>query len=205
MCVDGRHRRGQATKAAIVEHARDLFARLGYDGTSVEAILRQAGVARGALYHHFPTKEAVFEAVVEEEVRKVAQAAMRAAGAADDPVAGLLAGCRTWLEVAIDPAVQRIVLLDSPAVMGWTRLREIDEKYLLGGLRARIREITRTGRIPAEQADVLANMVAAAVGEAALVIARAQDPDAALRSGLAAVDMLLHSLFGARVGSNRQR
>lgn len=194
--MDARQTRGRATKTAIIKVARDLFGEHGYDGTSIDAILRGAGVARGALYHHFPAKEAVFDAVLESEVEKVAEASARAARAADDPVDRLRAGCRTWLEVALDPAVQRIVLLDSPAVVGWTRWREIDEKYTLGGVRAAIRQIAAGGRIPADQADMLANMIAAAVSEAALAIARSDDTDAALRTGLAALDTLLNSLFG---------
>lgn len=194
--MDARLARGKATKATIIEAARDLFGAYGYDGTSIDAILRRAGVARGALYHHFPTKEAVFDAVLEHEVEKIADASAQAARAADDPVGRLRAGCRTWLEIALDPAIQRIVLLDSPAVVGWTRWREVDEKYTLGGLRAAIKQIAGTGRIPTDQADMLANMLGVAVSEAALVIARSGNTAAALRTGLAALDTLLDSLFG---------
>jgi len=98
--------------------------------------------------------------------------------------------------VALDPAVQRITLVDAPGVVGWSRWREIDEQHTLGTLRATVRRITRDGRIPADQTDIVANMVLAAVSEAALIIARADDPVAALRNGLAALDTLLDRLFG---------
>ena len=193
--VDGRIEKGKATRAAIVAAARDLFGEHGYDGTSIEAILRAAGTARGALYHHFPNKEAVFDAVLDAEIAAVAKAAASAARTAGDPVESLRAGCGAWLRLALDPAVQRITLIDSPAVVGWSRWRELDELHTLGGLRSNIRHIARDGRIPADQVDVLANMLLAAVSEAALLIATSAHPRAALRSGLAALDTLIDRLF----------
>ena len=193
--VDGRIEKGRATRAAIVAAARNLFGEHGYDGTSIEAILRAAGTARGALYHHFPNKEAVFDAVLDAEIAAIAKAAASAARTAGDPVESLRAGCGAWLRLALDPAVQRITLIDSPAVVGWSRWRELDELHTLGGLRSNIRHIARDGRIPADQVDVLANMLLAAVSEAALLIATSDHPRAALRSGLAALDTLIDRLF----------
>lgn len=186
--------KGRATRDALIQVARSLFGEHGYDGTSIEAILQTSGVARGALYHHFATKEELFDAVLDREVARIAEAAATAARAADDPVASLRAGCATWLRQALDPAVQRIALLDS-AVVGWTRYREIDEQHTLGRLRANIKRIADGGAIPADQVDVLTNMVLAAVTEAALVIARADDPDAALKTGLRALDTLITRVF----------
>lgn len=184
------------TRDVLIAAARDLFGEHGYDATSIEAVLQAAGVARGALYHHFATKEALFDAVLDREVASIAETAATAARAADDPLASLRAGCATWLRVTLDPAIQRITLLDSPAVVGWSRWREIDEQHTLGGLRANIRRLSRLGRIPGDQVDVLANMLLAAVGEAALVIARSAMPEAALATGTAALDTLLDRLFG---------
>ena len=99
---------------------RELFGELGYEGTSIDAILRRAGMARGALYHHFPTKEALFDAVLDAEVASIAKASAAAARAAGDPVESLRAGCGAWLRAAIDPVVQRITLIDAPAVVGWS-------------------------------------------------------------------------------------
>jgi hypothetical protein len=93
--------------------------------------------------------------------------------------------------------VQRIALLDPPSVVGWTRWREIDEQHTLGGLRASLVRIAEEGRLPPDDVDLLAHMVLASVNEAALLIARADDPEAALASGRAAVDTLLTRLVGA--------
>jgi AcrR family transcriptional regulator len=193
--VDRRVEKGRTTRAAIVAGARRLFGAQGYDATSIEAILGAAGVARGALYHHFPTKEALFDAVLDEEIARVAAAATKAALEARDPVESLRAGCATWLDAALDPAVQRITLIDAPAVVGWSRWRRLDEQHTLGGLRSNLRHLAREGRVPTEQVDVLANMLLAAVSEAALMIATADDQRAALRTALAALDTLLDRLF----------
>jgi len=203
--VDRRLEKGKATRDTLIQTARSLFGEHGYDGTSIEQILQASGVARGALYHHFSSKEELFDAVLDREVATIADAAATAARAASDPVASLKAGCATWLRHALDPAVQRIALLDSPAVVGWTRWREIDEQHTLGRLRANIKRIADDGIVPADQVDVLTNMVLAAVAEAALVIARDDDPDAALEIGLQALDTLLTRVFAAQPAVDQKR
>ncbi len=193
--MDGRVEKGKATRESLITTARGLFGDRGYDATSVGAVLEAAGAARGALYHHFATKEELFDAVLDREVARIAALSADAARAADDPVEALRAGCNTWLEVALDPAVQRIVLLDPPAVVGWARWRELDEQHTLGGLRASIKRIAADGRVPADEVDPLAHMLLAAVSEAALLIAQSDDPPAALAAGQAAVDTLITRLF----------
>ena len=192
--VDRRVERGRATRDKLLATARRLFGRDGYEATSVEAVLREAGVARGSLYHHFENKPALFDAVLDQVVAETAAQAAAAAAKHDDPVEGLRAGCATWLRLSLDPAVQQIALVDAPAVLGWSRWRELDEQYTLGGVRRSLQSLADAGRVPAEQVDSLANMLLAAVGEAALLIVRAEDPEGALASGLAAFDTLLDRL-----------
>jgi AcrR family transcriptional regulator len=192
--MDLRVEKGRATRDRLIVAGRHLFGERGYDGTSIEAIFESAGVARGALYHHFATKEALFDAVLDAVVADIAAAVADAARAHDDPLESLRAGCAAWLRMALDPAVQRIALLDPPVVVGWTRWREIDEQHTLGGIRASLQRIAADGRLPADQIGTLAHMLLAAVNEAALMIARAEDPKAALAAGQAAVDTLLDRL-----------
>jgi AcrR family transcriptional regulator len=196
--VDQRIERGRTTRDRLVRAARELFGERGYDGTSIGAVLEASGVARGALYHHFPSKEALFDAVLDQVIAEVAAAAAAAARprVGDDPVAALQAGCSAWLDLALDPAIQRIALIDPPAVVGWTRWRELDERHTLGGLRANLARIAADGRLPEADVDLLAHMVLAAVTEAALMIARADDPQAAREAGQRAVDTLLTRLVG---------
>ena len=198
--MDNRVEKGKATRDALVTVARELFGERGYDGTSIGAVLGAAGVARGALYHHFATKEELFDAVLDREIARVSAVATEAAAEAlrsSGPLDSLRAGCATWLRVALDPAVQRIVILDPPAVVGWKRWRELDEQHTLGGLKQTLQRIADDGRLPPESVDVLAHMILAAVAEAALLIARADDPRAALREGKAAVETLLGRLVGS--------
>lgn len=193
---DLRSERGRATRDRLIAAGRELFGERGYEATSIDAVLEAAGVKRGALYHHFESKQALFDAVLDREVSDVAQAAAEAARAEADPLESLRAGCATWLRMALDPAVQRIALLDPPAVVGWRRWREIDEQHILGGLRRNLELIAADDRVPPGDVDVLAHMLLAAVNEAALLIARADDPREALLRGQAAVDTLLDRLLG---------
>jgi AcrR family transcriptional regulator len=193
--ADRRIERGKATRERLIEAGRELFGERGYEATSIAAILTAAGVARGALYHHFATKEELFDAVLERLIAEMAESVTEAARGAEDSVGSLRAGCAAWLEMALDPAIQRIGLIDAPAVVGWTRWRELDERYSLGALRANLRQIAEEGRVPAEQVDLFAHMVIASVTEAALMIARSADPKSALDPARAAVDALIDGLI----------
>jgi AcrR family transcriptional regulator len=193
---DLRLERGRATRERLVATARELFGRDGYEATSVEAVLREAGVAKGSLYHHFDSKPALFDAVLDQVIAELAAEAARAAEAHDDPVESLRAGCHAWLQMSLDPGAQQIALVDAPAVVGWSRWRELDEQYTLGGVRRSLQALAESGHVPAGQVDALANMLIAAVGEAALLIARSDDPEAALAAGQAAFDTLLDRLAG---------
>jgi AcrR family transcriptional regulator len=194
--TDLRLEKGRATRERLVATARELFGRDGYDATSVEAVLKASGVARGSLYHHFDNKTALFDAVLDQVIAEAAAGAADAARAQKDPVEGLRAGCVAWLQRALDPATQQIALVDAPAVVGWARWRELDEQYTLGGVRRSLQLIAQDGRLPADQVDVLANMLLAGVAEAAMLIPHADDPEAAFAAGRAAFDTLLDRLAG---------
>jgi AcrR family transcriptional regulator len=193
--VDLRIERGRTTRERLIAIGFDLFGANGYEATSVGAILETAGVARGAFYHHFASKAELFDAVLDRVIARIAEASADAARAHDDPIESLRAGCATWLDVALDPVLQRIAFLDATSVLGWERYREIDERYTLGGLKAGLRRIARTGGIPEDSVDTLAHMVSGAVGEAAKLIVNAEDPKAARVAGQATLDLLLTRLF----------
>jgi AcrR family transcriptional regulator len=192
--VDGRIERGRATRERLIEAAREQFGAVGYEAASLDAILAAAGVKRGALYHHFDSKLELFDAVLDREVAEIAQRIAKKAGAASDPVESLRIGCRAWLRMALDPEVQRIVLLDPPSVVGWTRWRELDELHTLGGLRRNLELIAEQGRLADGDIDLFAHMILASLSEAALLIARADKPRSALKVGEATVETLLAGL-----------
>lgn len=197
--IDLRVEHGRRTRRRLIEVGRELFGTHGYDGTSIGAILDAAGVARGALYHHFASKEALFDTVLTEIIVETADAAAAAARDETDPLQQLHASCRVWLRLAIEPAVRRISLIDGPAVVGWTRLRALDEQYLLGGLNATLRELADDGRLPAGAIELFAHMILASLSEAALFIAFADDPQSALPTGEQTIALLLDRLLSPGV------
>jgi AcrR family transcriptional regulator len=194
--VDRRQDRGQATREQLVVEATRLFAERGFEATSVEAVLDAAGVSRGSLYHHFKSKDALFEAVLDAEEARIGEATMLAAlGAGDDPVAQLRAGALEWIRLAGDPVVQRIVLIDAPAVLGWERWREIEEQNALGMLRAGLQSVADDARLDAGLVDPFAHMLLASINELALVVARAEDTGGAQDQASVAIDALLSRLL----------
>jgi len=190
--------RGHATRAHLIDLATRLFADNGYDGTSIEAVLAESGVSRGSLYHHFPGKDALFWAVLEEVGTRVGAQVADAMRDAGDPVAALRAGCLALIRLAGDPVVQQTMLIDGPAVLGWKRWRELDEQAL-GQIKAALTYAADAGRIERRHIDAFAHIVLAAVNEVTQMIAGAGDPAAALRPGESAVAEFLDRLLGDRV------
>ena len=187
---------GQATRQALIDTAKRLFAERGYEATSVDAVLELASVSRGALYHHFENKRALFEAVLDSVEAEVAERIAGEAAHAEDPVEALRQGCSAWLAMARDPVIQRIALIDAPSVVGWERWREIDSRHGFGLMKAALAGAAADGRVEPESVDVLAHMLLAALIEVALLIARSDDPRSARESGENAVDELLGRLLG---------
>jgi AcrR family transcriptional regulator len=195
--MDRRVERGQATRQQLIEVATGLFAEHGYEGTSIETVLHQAGVSRGSLYHHFAGKDRLFEAVVEAVHDQVGAATLAAATASGATEAHglLLAAELAWIRLAGDPVVRRILLIDAPTVLGWRRWRAIEEQAGLGMLKDILREAAEAGRVPAGLVDPFAHILLATGNEMALVIALADDVPAAQASAEAAVDEFLTRLL----------
>jgi AcrR family transcriptional regulator len=188
--------RGHSTREQLIAIATRLFGERGYEGASIEAVLRESGVSRGALYHHFDNKEALFEAVFEGVEASVSHEILAATAGLDDPVDALRAGSVAWVRLAADPVVRRVVIIDAPAVLGWDRWRELESRYGLGMLKVAVQGVADAGRLPPDLVDLFAHMVLAAMNEIAQLVARADDADAAIRQGEAAVDELLKRLLG---------
>jgi AcrR family transcriptional regulator len=189
--------RGRATRAHVIDVATRLFAEHGYDGTSIEAVQAAAGVSRGSLYHHFPGKEALFWAVLEEVGDRAGQQGEEAMRDAPDPVAALRAGGLVWIRMAGDPVVRQIMLIDAPAVLGWQRWRELDEP-VLEVIRGALAYAAEAGSIEHRHVDTFAHIALAAANEVAMMIARADDPAAALAAGESAFAEFLDRLLFAR-------
>jgi AcrR family transcriptional regulator len=187
--------RSQTTRAALLAAARQLFAEHGFAGTGREQIAERAGVTRGALYHHFSSKERLFEAVVEELEVEIGEQVTAAALEVADPAARLRRGCLAFLDACLDPAVRRIVLLEAPAVLGWDTWREIDARHGLALMVYGLEEVVAAGRLPAVPVTTLAHVLLGALNEAALVVATADRPAAARAEVGTVLEMILHGLL----------
>jgi AcrR family transcriptional regulator len=186
---------GRATRGQLIEVATRLFAEHGYEGTSIEAVLSAAGVSRGALYHHFPGKEALFEAVVVAVSDQVTVDLAAAVSGRTDPVDVMRTAALAWIGLAADPVIQRVVLVDAPSVLGWERWRDMDGGRTLGTLRATLQAVSDSGRLPSALVNPFSHMILAALDEIVLVVARADDPVAAVAEGRMAVEELLRRLL----------
>ncbi|HET9164001.1 MAG TPA: helix-turn-helix domain-containing protein [Solirubrobacterales bacterium] len=171
--------RSEATRSALIEAARPLFAARGYAAVGAEEIVRAAGLTRGALYHHFGGKRDLFEAVYERLEAELAQriAAGALSGGFAEPLAAMRAGAEMFLRACTEPEVQRIVLIDGPAVLGWDRWREIASEHGLGLIEATLQAAIEAGAIAEQPTRPLAHVLMGALDEAAMLVARADDPD----------------------------
>jgi AcrR family transcriptional regulator len=183
-----------STRAQLMAVGRALFAERGYAGTATEEIVLQAGVTRGALYYHFRNKADLFRAVyaqMEEDIHDHLSAVSMAEG---EPFAGLVAGCAAFLDACLDEAVQRIVLLDAPAVLGWDAWREGGVQHRFGLLALGLEWAMKAGQIADQPVAPLAHVLLGALNEGALFIATAQDRRAARDEVAATITRLLEAL-----------
>jgi AcrR family transcriptional regulator len=188
--------RAAETREALIEAARPLFAAQGFAEVALETIVRAAGVTRGALYHHFADKTELFAAVFEKVEGEVAarMGEVIAASNQTDPVEVMRLGADFWLDVCSDPEVQRIVLVDAPAVLGWTRWTEIGDRYNTGMVRALLTNAVETGRIPPQPIEATVLTILGAMREATLYVARAEDHDQARKDAGAVMNRLIRAL-----------
>jgi len=183
-----------ATRAALSAAARELFTQRGYAATSTTEIVERAGVTRGALYHHFAAKDELFRAVFEQLEDEVTKHVAHEALTSTDPLEQLRRGTRAYLDACIDPAVQRVVLLDGPSVLGWETWQEIEQRYGYGLVVAGVESAIAAGLIAAQPVEALAHALFGALTEAGMVVARAAEPRAARAEMEAAMDRLLDGL-----------
>jgi AcrR family transcriptional regulator len=191
--------RSATTRAALVAAARSLFAERGYAHVATEEIVRAAGISRGALYHHFADKSelfaAVFEAVEVDITARIAAAVTAAADRSDvDPIAAMRVGASTWLDACTEPEVQRIALLDAPAVLGWEQWTEISNRHNMGLVQGLLSHAIDVGRIPQQPVPPLAHALLGTVREAALYLVRAEDRAQARTDMGAVIDRMIEAL-----------
>jgi AcrR family transcriptional regulator len=193
-----RSAKGDATRAALIASARKLFVANGYFATGTEEIVADAQVGtRGALYHHFADKEALFRAVFEQVQTDLAAATV--VNERDDPLDMLTAALQQFLDASADhPDVQRVLLIDGPAVLGWEQWRNLEARYGLGAITTMLDHAVEQAVISKQPTAPLAHMLLAAIDEAALYIANSDDRRQARDQARRALNQILAGLRATR-------
>ncbi|MGH9118652.1 MAG: TetR/AcrR family transcriptional regulator [Acidimicrobiales bacterium] len=174
---------------------RVVFARDGYGPASTSEIAARTGLTRGALYHHFPDKLGLFEAVLEQVARELVVRIDAAATSKGSARAGLQAGCEEWLDAMAEPELHRLYLVEGPAALGLARWRELDARYGGGSLRQGIEAVLVEIGDRTTAVEPLTALLTGALNEAALWTAESDEPTLARRAMRGSVRLLLDRLF----------
>lgn len=194
--------RSEETTSALIAAGLRLFGRDGYSATSVEAVAAEAGVTKGAAYHHFDGKTGLFRHVFIQQEQHLADALSRAGANAPDTWSALRAGCHAFLHHCLDQNTRQIVLLDGPAVLGWDTVREIEYQHTLLLLRRGMYAAAADGWITGGDLTIRCQLLFGALCEAGMLLARTDNPTTALPAFTAEADRLLNAhAQGAKPGT----
>ena len=166
----------EATRAALLDEATTLFAERGYAGTSLEDVASASQVTRGAVYHHFASKQALFEAVLDLQEERATTEILAAATAANPWDAAMLA-LDAYLTHCCDPVYGRLCWLEGPAALGWHRWRECEKKYSYGLVEQFIRDLVEGGYLDDRAFGSLVQFSFWMLGGAGLAVAEASPED----------------------------
>jgi AcrR family transcriptional regulator len=189
-----RRARGDQTRRDLVDAGRALFVEKGYFDTSISDLVTRSGVGtRGAFYHHFKDKAELFRAVFEEVERDLTLRSLASPPEGADAWEVLSVGMRGFLESALEPEVQRVMLIDGPVVLGWQTLRAIEESNSIALINEMVAKAIAEGIIDDHPVGELTHLLVAAVEEAALLVAHADKPAKARERAARVLDRLLLS------------
>lgn len=188
--------RSAATRDALVAAARRLFAAEGFADVPTDSIVTAAGVTRGALYHQFADKTALFDAVLEAVEADIARRLADEAAVAGiaDPVEALRHAVRTWLDICVEPEIHRIALIDGPSVLGWAHWREVCQRHVFGLVQGLLMQGIELGRIRSLPAAPLAHVLMGAGDEAALYVAESADRARARAEMVEVLDQIIEGV-----------
>lgn len=195
--------RSEATRARLIRAARGRFIAQGYQSTLLDSILRDAGLSKGALYHHFESKEAVFAAVFEEIAIEAVAQARAAEQASDSPLTALIRVSMAWLEAVTTPPARVIILETAPLVMGWQKTRQIQERTAIGLVRANLRAAIAAGEAHCADVHTAARLISVSLSELALLRHEVARNAPSLAELHALVNNLILHLSGARPQETR--
>lgn len=191
-----RARFSASTKRALVDVAERLFTENGYSATSLDAIVAGADVTKGALYHHFSGKQAVFEAVFERVEAQASAAIALAAEGHQDPWHRARAGLRAFLDAVQEPGYRRVVVVDGPSVLGHERFREQEERSTYAVVLEIVRSVLTAGSrdVEDEMLDTFARIFFGALSAAGGAVATSDDGAAAAARVETAISFVMAGL-----------
>jgi AcrR family transcriptional regulator len=167
----------EATRAALLEEATALFAARGYAGTSLEDVATASQVTRGAVYHHFASKQALFEAVLDAQEENATAQTMAAVEGVSDPWEAAMLGLDAFLSHCCDPVYGRLVWLEGPTALGWHRWRECEKKYAYGTVEHFVHALVQAGYLEDQAVDTQIKFAFWMLGGAGLALSEAAPAD----------------------------
>jgi AcrR family transcriptional regulator len=185
----------ESTRQALVDSAVDLFTKRGYAGTSLDEVVKRARVTKGALYHHFSGKQALFEAAFAQVETRSIESLTAVVTAEGDAWETAVAGLRAYVRKCLEPEYQRIIVHEAPVVMGWERWREAEEHFSFGLLRTAVQLLVDAGEIEEAPVEIMARLLFGALSAGASTIASSSDPK---RTGREVERAILRVLEGLR-------
>ncbi|WP_046317588.1 TetR/AcrR family transcriptional regulator [Mycobacterium sp. UM_Kg1] len=189
-----RRERGDQTRRDLVDAGRALFVEQGFFNTSIADLVSRSGAGtRGAFYHHFRDKSELFRAVFEEVERDLTLRSLASPPPGSDPWERLSTGLHSFLDAALEPEVQRIMLLDGPVVLGWETLRAIQQSNSIALIEEAVHDAIAEGIIDDQPVTELTHMLVSALEEAALLVAHAEQPETARERAAGVFNRLLLS------------
>ncbi|MED1783372.1 TetR/AcrR family transcriptional regulator [Brevibacillus fortis] len=181
----------QQTMQKLIEVAREMFSKQGYADAAMEDIVKQAGVTRGALYHHFGSKEGLFQAVLASVQQEIGDRVEAEAAKSEDPWQQLILGCLAFVSSAVEHHNKRILLIDGPSVIGWETWRRMDEENSMRHLREQLLTMQEQGYLRPVSIDALTHLLSGAMNEAVLWISETPDHEKSLKEISTAITLLL--------------
>ncbi|MDR6598824.1 AcrR family transcriptional regulator [Saccharothrix longispora] len=166
----------ESTRQALVDSAVELFTKRGYAGTSLDEVAKRARLTKGALYHHFSGKQALFEAAFDSVENAFMRKLTEIVSAPGDPWDTAIAGLRAYVRVCLEAPYQRIVIHEAPVVMGWERWREAEEHFSYGLLRSTIEVLVESGELAQLPVETMSRLLFGALSAGASTIAGSSDP-----------------------------
>ena len=184
---------GKRTAGQIIKIARKLFSELGYANTSIEKIVHEAGVTRGALYHHFSSKKELFMAVFEDAQRDILERNIAAIEGLRDSWEKFTSSGAAFIKACLEPEIRQIVLIDAPAIIGWDEWRGVDEKGV-ALLRQMISNLLDEGLLKPLPLEALTHIISGATNEAVLWISRHKNQKQARSESGEVFNVILNAL-----------